>query len=512
MKHLYIYFYIAVFALLFIFSSCNDWLDVKPRSETRAETLFETEEGFRSALTGVYIALGDATLYGRNTSMYVPDAMARLWKVPSYINSTSLTNVDRFNNTLNKLSNMKFDYEIYEDTENLVRTVWTSYYNCIAQLNNILENLDTSDATFDNAKLIKGEALGLRAFLHLDILRLWGPVPTANVDKNAKSIPYAREMTKDPLKLVSKPYNEVLTWMEQDLNEAEKLLEADPILSYTIPVLNYNVEPGEKAPEDPWLCYRQTRFNYYAVLGTKARLYHWIGKKDEAVTYARKVIEAVNEDGKPKFPLSGEEAYSNTRQYPASLIMTREIIFSVNNPNLQNVIQPLFVDQSATLTQTETALNTAYELTSHNDIRYRPVNNPNRYWKKESYSHSVEVNHYLKYTGNNLISSNDRVPLMRLSEMYFIMMENLPFGGFMPYFQTYRIARGLDISIETEITDETALLLRLEREYRKDFWGEGQMFFFYKKHNYKSYTWPASFNVPDNAYVLPKPKEQMAFE
>lgn len=502
----------VIFVSLLVLNSCNDWLDVKPRSETRAETLFETEEGFRSALTGVYIALGEATLYGRNTSMYIPDAMARLWKVPSYTSSTGLGNVDRFNNTPYKLSNMKFDYEIYEDTESLLQTIWQGYYNCIAQLNNILENLETNNVTFDNAGLIKGEALGLRAFLHLDILRLWGPVPTADVNINTKCIPYVREMAKDPKKLVSIPYNEVLALVEQDLNEAEKLLETDPILVYSIPVLNYHIGPGEKTPEDPWMCYRQSRFNYYAVLGTKARFYHWIGKKDEAVMCAKKIIEAVNEDGSFKYPLSGEEAYSYTGDYPASLIMSREIIFSVNNPDLQSIIQPLFVDESATLTQTEAALNMAYELSSHNDIRYKPANNPNRYWKKESYAHSVEVNHFLKYTGNNQIASDNSIPLIRLSEMYFIVMEDLSFVEFMPYFQAYRIARGLDISIETEITGETELLLRLEKEYRKDFFGEGQMFFFYKKHNYKSYTWPAGFNVPDNAYVLPKPKDQIAFE
>lgn len=36
-------------------------------------------------------------------------------------------------------------------------------------------------------KLIKGEALGLRAFCHLDLLRLYGPIPGKQTDKKILS-------------------------------------------------------------------------------------------------------------------------------------------------------------------------------------------------------------------------------------------------------------------------------------------------------------------------------------
>lgn len=501
-------FYSISIALLFSLIGCNDWLDVKPRSETRADQLFETEDGFKSALTGVYINMADQKLYGRNTTMFIPDAMARLWVVPRL--ATSNTSLSRINNTLNKFSNLDFEFEVNEDSESMLSTVWTSYYNCIAQLNNILENIDESNADFryQNDKLIKGEALGLRAFLHLELLRYWGPVPSESSGGNTKGIPYLTTMSKDPNLLVSKPYQEVVSLIEKDLDDAEKLLEeADPVLSHSIPSLNNIYSSG--IPEDKWQLFRQNRFNYYAVLGTKARFFQWIGNKPKALEYALKVIDAKDDEDDLQFKLVNEASFSSNS---ASLSMSQESLFALHNPDLQKIIEPLFVNSTPVLTQTEKELDNAYEKGVHNDIRYKPTNNVNRYWEKKTYQHSVEANHFYKFSGNSQIQSNNQIPILRLSEMYFIAIENLTIGEFMPYFQKYRVARGLDISIEDGLTDETKLLLRLEKEYRKDFFGEGQLFFFYKRHNYTTYTWPKNFTVPTNAYVLPRPKGQESFE
>ena len=67
-------------------SGCNDWLDVSPRSQIEGDKLFKTEEGFKQALNGVYIKLGQSSLYGEQTSMYIPETLAQMWTIPS-INS-----------------------------------------------------------------------------------------------------------------------------------------------------------------------------------------------------------------------------------------------------------------------------------------------------------------------------------------------------------------------------------------------------------------------------------------
>ena len=42
--------------------SCNDWLSVSPKSQTKEEDMFETEEGFKNVLTGIYTGMCDREL------------------------------------------------------------------------------------------------------------------------------------------------------------------------------------------------------------------------------------------------------------------------------------------------------------------------------------------------------------------------------------------------------------------------------------------------------------------
>jgi hypothetical protein len=474
-----------------MFNACNDWLDVSPRSEIRESELFSSEDGFKHALTGAYILIADDDLYGKNASMYIPEALSRHW-------ATTETTSELY-----RLS----DYEYtYSNVESLIGNLWLNYYKVIAQLNNILENLEKSDVQFSykNDKLIKGEALGLRAFLHLEVLRLFGPVPDI-AQQGDIAIPYVTELTKDPNKLISLSYAKVLEWIEKDLNAAEELLEeVDPLLLNKNLWLNRTFPYGDDYPKDPWQLYRQTRFNYYAVLGTKARFYHWTGKKSQAVEYATKVIEATDPDDASKFTLADEAYYSGSDR---NMVMYCEHLFGIQNPDLQSVIGPLFKESGALFSQSQNNLNTAYETSINtNDIR-----RTSRYWELRSGSQTT--NHFLKYSGSNDVPANNRVPLLRLAELYLIVIEDSSLDEAKPYFSDFRIARAMDIVIEDpSLVDDNTRLSRLEKEYRKEFYGEGQMFFFYKKHNYENFTWPTVFTVPAGGYVIPKPKDQIKFE
>jgi len=51
--------------LLMLTASCSDWLDVRPDTEIKEEVLFSTEEGYKSALTGIYKRMAKQELYGR---------------------------------------------------------------------------------------------------------------------------------------------------------------------------------------------------------------------------------------------------------------------------------------------------------------------------------------------------------------------------------------------------------------------------------------------------------------
>lgn len=482
MKNKYTIYAMVVATLLFI-SGCDEWLDVNPRQEMKEKMLYSTEDGYKSVLTGAYIIMSESDLYGNYTTLYLPELLAQHW-IYTLIPSS----------TMYAIGNMDYTNS---GVENLIGTVWKRYYKTIVHLNNLLGAFEENEVNFkyQNDQLMKGEAIGLRAFLHIELLRYFGPIP-ANVGENDKTIPYVTEMTKNTPKLVSKTWAEVLRLIEEDLNEAEKLLiEVDPIVT------------GKETPDDDWnYMYRENRFNYYAVLGTKARFYQWIGDKENAIKYAKKVIEAMNTEGKTVYTLSNETSYYGSAR---NLVMGSEILFGIHNQRLQTMIQSLFKGKNAELTQLAKNIKLAYETSSQpDDIR----NKSRRYWEEKTYDNSVITNHFYKYTGNDDIPSTNVIPLLRLSELYFILIEDLPLEEAMPYFVDFRIARNLNSSLDKTLTNEKEVMARLEKEYRKDFFGEGQMFFFYKRLNYTEYTWPTKFTVPEGGYILPKPKSQLTFE
>ena len=76
------------------------------------------------------------------------------------------------------------------------KNMWESSYTGIANLNNILDNVETRQNVFtgNNYNTTKGEALALRAFLHFDLLRMFAPSPAA-AGLNAPAIPYVSKIS-----------------------------------------------------------------------------------------------------------------------------------------------------------------------------------------------------------------------------------------------------------------------------------------------------------------------------
>ena len=189
--------------------------------------------------------------------------------------------------------------------------------------------------------------------------------------------------------------------------------------------------------------------------------------------------------------------------FPLSLVTA--VVVAVHNSNATSTLTSYFFNYQTMYTQNISSLQTAYETSLHtSDIRFKDE----RLWE-ERYEPLVSQpqNYFRKYYENETTAVK-QMPLIRLSEMYFIAVEN----GDTDLFRTYRIARNLDASIDGTLTDQNAIMARLELEYRKDFYGEGQMFFFYKRLGYTSYTWPTVKTVESASYRLPIPETQANFE
>jgi hypothetical protein len=150
-------FFTALPMLLF---SCNKWLDVEPKSQVRDTDLFSTESGFKEALSGVYSSLTYEPLYGKEMTFGLMGVLGYEWDT-----QTTAYDADRvYQYTNSQVSLARID------------AIWNGIYNSITNDNKLLEEIDGQRAVFtgDNYAIIKGEALALRAFLHFDLLRVFG--------------------------------------------------------------------------------------------------------------------------------------------------------------------------------------------------------------------------------------------------------------------------------------------------------------------------------------------------
>lgn len=474
--------------LLTLNSGCNDWLDVNPRTEMKEKDIYQDEKGFKNVMNGIYIQLASKGLYGMYTSYYFPDLLAGYWyktnnSTENYIMSYAYTN---------------------KNVESVIKTIWSKYFTAIAHINDLVENLDGTKVnfTYGNKELLYGEAYGLRAFLHLEVLRLFGPVPGEATDATL-AIPYVTELTRDPSKLVSLTYGEVKKRILEDLDRAEKYLADDPFMQGSMYDLN---NPGANSvdftPDDDWHYYRQTHFNVYAVDATRARFYQWIGNGAQATVYARKVVEVENEDGTAKFALATNSTYTGADK--GALVMADEHIFAVNCSDLQDLINGVLITSLAS-SKPDLYLENKWITSVYEDPESDNRSKSGRYFQTEGNNA-----YYLKYYRSGVIAATDMVPLIRLAEMYLILIENASLTEARQYFETFRQARGMDFAVS--LGDETTRKNQVEKEYRKDFWGEGQLFYYYKRLNKTSWNVPQSMTVPANGFVVPKPQGQTAFE
>ncbi|MBQ4446135.1 MAG: RagB/SusD family nutrient uptake outer membrane protein, partial [Prevotella sp.] len=157
----------VLFTLSFsLLTSCNDWLDVEPTTEMDREDLFSNEAGFADAMSGIYTILNSDALYGKDMTWYLLEMMGGGAYAGSGLNSYIMQYYFHPNTPYSYFKNYQNNY---------IDPIWKNAYNAIANINSILECIDEKKNVFvgDDYSIIKGEALGLRAFLHFDLMRLY---------------------------------------------------------------------------------------------------------------------------------------------------------------------------------------------------------------------------------------------------------------------------------------------------------------------------------------------------
>lgn len=470
--------YSVLLILTVLASSCESWLDVQPRTKVKADDLFETEAGFKDALIGAYTLMKVEELYGRELTYGFLDVM------PGYYATFS-------NEVYANVAEWKFL------TDSKVRTqidkMWSKMYNMLANVNNLLDYIDNRKSVFsgDNYNIIKGEALGLRAYIHFDLLRLFASA--ADLDKEA--IPYVKTLQIE----VPQVYTgkEVLALLNQDITEALVCLEKDPIREGKLKDLT----------GDGFMNNRQMRMNYFAVRGLQARVALWGRDLKTAKDAAGEILEIADDI----FPWVTTDAVSATADKDRDFTFSTEHLFALNVKDLRDLANTWFLANAGKkyLYCQEYSIKQYYEIGMGNnvggsDYRVNYVmqydNNIYGYRSRKYYQPDNYNTGYAK-----------RIPLIRRSEMSYIMaeclMEENP-GTALEFLNEVRKHRG----IISDLTDATKIREELTKEYTKEFLGEGQLFYYCKRNelsNFPYMTWkPAS---EENVYILPKPDLEIEF-
>ena len=437
--------------------------------------LFKSELGYAEALTGVYAKMCDGSLYGRELTYNILDIMAGYYNIRMY----------------SHIAWYQYGYAKSDDEwsqnycKSYIEKMWNGLYAQIANLNSLLETINDNKDVFsdDNYNLIKGEALGLRAYLHFDLLRLFAEAYETGKDK--ESIPYVTMLAPTVTPLFTQ--EDAVEIMLEELKQAKDLMVNDPMrLGITPASCLASLPSGEYlsyAKNIPTWHNRRFRFNYYAVVATMARVYLWKGDKVNALACAQEVI-AAQEDTFPWVQQTDLTGITSTQtdgyyKHKQDRTFATEHIFALNVTDLEKLMDSYIYDGAVGMSSSQDGK----ELTSDERTKlYEGYTADYRYqYGFASYKSNFLVAKFYQHTlcGRYF---QERLPLIRLSEMYYIAAEctSDPKDG-VDYLEQVRSHRGLtSYSLDRGMSSDK-LKEEILKEYKKEFIGEGQLWYYYKR-------------------------------
>ncbi len=462
-KNIYILILLATATL----TSCQDWFDIDPKTDVKAEAFFETPNGYYSALQGVYTTMAESGTYGKNLTFGFVDRLALIYdNLPSDNTADSKTDIFEYDNeTANG----------YHPKRTLSE-IWLSAYNLIANLNNLDKWLDKKgtavldDSTFN---VMKGELHGLRAFIHFDLLRLWGPMGYDESDTKTY-IPYrtVADNSKQPLLTQKVIVEKILA----DLAVAEHRLTADRGIS----LVDNN---------------RRFRFNYYAAKALEARVYNYCGMKQKAIAAAAEVIDNC-----------GLRLQSDNIDDPTFFA---ETLFGIYMYKMSDNLSGEFSEGSEKETL-ETKYHTNVNTLQNYFENFTGTSSDVDIRVKSSGFFSFQSSLYIsrKYIKNDV----EVIPLIRLPEMYYIMCESSDLANAPDYVNAVKSKRGYTkSSLVQTFVDEATRQHVLNYEYRTEFYAEGQYFHFMKRNGIQKLNYAPDVTYAADKYIFPLPDEEKEY-
>ena len=455
------------------FGGCNSWLDVKPYDSMAEDQLYSTENGIQRALNGLYLSLASNDLYAENLGGGAIDVLGQRYKLSS---GHTYYDLNEYNYT-------------NDGPKGTFEAIWKAAYKLIADCNEFLEKVPEHQDLMSQAnyRMSMGEALAIRTLLHFDMFRIFGPV-YSEANKKESSIPYYNMVTDVTQPIL--PADELVEHLFADIDSAIVLLSEDVILT-----------EGIVKDEDFW-DYRNLRLNYYAVWALKARMCWYLGDEyaDEAYRIATTLLEG-------KDPKTNEANNFNTAFTPVSQtvavkdrVFFCEELFALHNMKRTTMYKELFssdLEDDNILLSTESYINKLYD--EPNDYRKHS-------WEVATGRQTSGLMVFVKYAEQTENRSDPYLyeiqSMLRLSELYLIAAATTNDDAVASsWLEKLRMIRGYQSGMVGTDVQTT-----LRQEWEKEFYGEGQYYYYLKRNGITSVSGPNGSKKTN--YIIPLPESE----
>ncbi|MFO7940909.1 MAG: RagB/SusD family nutrient uptake outer membrane protein [Bacteroidales bacterium] len=416
--------------LLIGFNSCDDKLELEPHQSVSYDAAFETTKDFEIGLLGAYSEMRDLGVYGGYDLMYADVAADNLIQ----------SNTGRL--TLSTIQDWSWSSSHYYPA-----SFWADTYDAINVVNGVLDQIEgfsyeETDEEFMNQ--IEGEALAVRALLHLNLVRYFGKTYN-KADADDLGVPYMKES------IVSSPARETVQSNYQDIR-------SDLESALTLMSESYDANKPQ-------------RITIQAVNAILARMYmdmHMFGDAADAA------VAAI--DGEE--PVSGADFAAIWTDESNDGVLFKVAITEKDGQEIGNEFSQTGPDGTKSEYVVDFDLYSKFQST---DIRF------SEYIETSGFE-GFMYNNVSKYFGRpgatatpNLVDAK----VIRLAEMYLTAAEAYYKDGneadAIIYLDDLREKRYSDYTPSTETGD--ALLQKIYLERRLELAFEGDRFFFLKRTN-----------------------------
>lgn len=495
------YIFVAILWMCSMCWSCNDWLTVDPKDSVSEDDMFNSARGYESVLNGLYRNMAESSLYGNFLSFGLINVMSQTYDVSK-------------SKTKSFLQASEYKYN-EEEFKNASRLLWETAFNCIANANNLIARLNEApDEMFnqdlEQKNLMLGEAYAVRAYVHFDLLRLYAPAPVR--DDGNKYIPYVDYY---PCKFATRlTVDETLEKIIFDLQKARKYFAWDTTAMGESNFSNQWQYPSSgSTANNMFYGYRATRFNFYSATATLARvLWYRDGESYPDPEQLEGTEPSSDRDMAARFAnmikSNNTYRYAQEKEIRASNLeeretvkMTRELVFALWKENHSEEIGSYYE-----------SLSMNYNLSDYDGLYRKPGYSGDFRYKYGIYTSPQGgyrlTNRWMSVA--NLSNEEPIIPMIRLSEIYYILADCQFYkdkNKAVTALYQARMFRGLRTQLNKQMERDEFLKLLIE-DARKEFAGEGKLFFLYKQLNEKVIISEGETIELGSKFILPIPDSE----